>query len=515
MERRSFLMQAAILPFVRIARGATSERGKTQRVNSEVKEFKDPDTGARVLQLTSDGSDNVHLYFTSESFFGGGSDRVVFGSNRSGQFQFYMLEIRERKLVQLTEGQHEPQQACLSPAGHLYYFDGPILRALKLDSLDDRELYRVPDGWTPHLATCTPDGKYVAFSYREKLAVSTDTGRIYSTMAETYYQHPACVIMRIQASDGQPVAVWGERMWISHVIIHPRQPNLIVFCHEGGHNVSQRMWMVDASQPTRQSQPLYPQRPGEVCVHEYFTRGGEVGFQYEVQREGRVEYFNACIRTDGTWIQQYLLPGKRPGHIQSNTANTLVVGDCGYLSPDDRDGQNFMSLMRHANGRASVRRLCRRKPGETQHSHGHPVFSLDDHWVIFNSRVGERDNIFMADVDSIGLGSTPEPAGSFSPVRTTLSYRGQSGRASGPSPSCGFRPDRSGNREVRRHAGRHPIPCSGNAPYARCAPRTLSRRMKVNAGLSHLAAEFFRSGVRLFPSSPSGAGSPHKSVRVG
>jgi hypothetical protein len=76
MERRSFLMQAAILPFVRIARGATSERGKTQRVNSEVKEFKDPDTGARVLQLTSDGSDNVHLYFTSESFFGGGSDRV-------------------------------------------------------------------------------------------------------------------------------------------------------------------------------------------------------------------------------------------------------------------------------------------------------------------------------------------------------------------------------------------------------------------------------------------------------
>jgi hypothetical protein len=117
MERRSFLMQAAILPFVRIARGATSERGKTQRVNSEVKEFKDPDTGARVLQLTSDGSDNVHLYFTSESFFGGGSDRVVFGSNRSGQFQFYMLEIRERKLVQLTEGStSRSRRACRRPA---------------------------------------------------------------------------------------------------------------------------------------------------------------------------------------------------------------------------------------------------------------------------------------------------------------------------------------------------------------------------------------------------------------
>jgi oligogalacturonide lyase len=291
----------------------------------------------------------------------------------------------------------------LSPAGQLFYFDGPVLHGLQLDSLKDRELYRVPEGWRSHLATCTADGRYVAFSYREKLAVSTENGRIYSDMAETYHQHPACVIMRIDTENGQPVAVWGERMWISHVMIHPRQPNLILFCHEGGHNVSQRMWMVDASaQRARKAQPLYPQRPGEGCVHEYFTRQGEVGFQYEVQREGRIEYYNACIRPDGTWVRQYLLPGKRPPHIQSNTDNTLVVGDGGYLRPDDPDGANFMSLMRHANGRASVRRLCRRKPGETQHSHGHPAFSLDDRWVIFNSRIGERDNIFMADVDSIG-----------------------------------------------------------------------------------------------------------------
>jgi Tol biopolymer transport system component len=60
-----------------------------------------------------------------------------------------------------------------------------------------------------------------------------------------------------------------------------------------------------------------------------------------------------------------------------------------------------MSLMMHSNGLASVRRLCRRKPANTQHSHGHPVFSPDDRWVLFNSRIGERDNIFMADVESI------------------------------------------------------------------------------------------------------------------
>jgi hypothetical protein len=62
-----------------------------------------------------------------------------------------------------------------------------------------------------------------------------------------------------------------------------------------------------------------------------------------------------------------------------------------------------MSLMTRQNGRAHVRRLCRRIPGKTQYSHGHPVFSLDDQWVLYNSKIGETHSVFMADVKSIAL----------------------------------------------------------------------------------------------------------------
>jgi oligogalacturonide lyase len=367
-----------------------------------VKEFRDPETGARVMRLTGDGSDNVHLYFTSEAFVEG-SNSVVFASNRSGRFQFYLLEIRERRLTQLTNRDHiNPLDGCMAPGGHLLYFDGPVLRSLRTDTLEDRELYRVPAGCSPHLPTCTADGRYVAFAYAQNLEVSTENGRLYSSMGERFYQRPECVIMRINTSNGEPVAAWGENAWISHVMIHPRQPDLILFCHEGGSYSPQRMWTVNvALRRGRKAEPLYVQKPNEYCVHEYFTRLGEVGYQYEVEREGRIEYYNCFIRPDGTWIRQYLLPGKRPGHIQSNTNDTLVVGDCGYLSPNDKHGDKYISLMTHANGQAQVRRLCRRQPGETEESHGHPVFSLDDRWVLFNSRIGPRDNIFMADVASI------------------------------------------------------------------------------------------------------------------
>ena len=82
----------------------------------------------------------------------------------------------------------------------------------------------------------------------------------------------------------------------------------VLFCHEGGSHVSQRMWIVDVSTVRgRQAKPLYPQRRNEFCVHEYFTRQGDVGFQYELDRDGHVEYYNCFIRPDGTWIRQYLL----------------------------------------------------------------------------------------------------------------------------------------------------------------------------------------------------------------
>jgi oligogalacturonide lyase len=390
-------------PAVAPSQAPSGTRGKTERVDSEIREFRDPDTGARLRQLTGGGSDNVHLYFTSESFVTG-ADTIVFGSNRSGSFQLYLLEIGDRRLTQLTAVRHhfDPQQACLTPAGRVFYFEGPALHSLEINTLKDREIYRAPDGWRPGLLTCTANGSHVAFAYEETMAVSTETGRIYATMAESYYQHRRCVIMRIETATGKAEAAWGEVQWISHVLIHPTDPNLILFCHEGGSYSSQRMWTVNiAAARGRQAVPLFPQKPNEYCVHEYWTRGGEVGFQYEVEREGRIEAYNCFLQPDGTWLREFLLPGRRPGHIQSNSANTLVVADGGYLSADDKQGGQYIALMTAPNGRVSVHRLCRYQVGETQHSHGHPVFSLDDRWVLFNSRIGPRDNIFMAEVGSI------------------------------------------------------------------------------------------------------------------
>ncbi len=422
MDRRLFLARAAVLggaavalPSLNLAIAAepprnaspaAGGRGKVLQVRGEIKEYKDSKTGARVRRLTGDGSSNVHPYFTSWAFVGNNADNTILVSNRSGAYQWYLLDISAGRLVQLTASQKtSPNMGCVAKSGWLYYFDGLTLHSVKIDTLEDRELYRVPVGFRPALPTCTADGRYVAFAYCQETVLSTETGRIYSTMHERYYQHPHSVVMRIDAQKGDAVAAWGEPTWISHTLIHPTQPNLILFCHEGGGTcVAQRMWVVNLDDmQMRKATPLYPQRPGESCVHEYFTQQGDVGFQYTLDRPGGArEEYNAFIRPDGTWIRQYLFPGQRPGHIQSNSDNSLVVGDRAFLSPDDKEGSQYMSLMTHANGRVQIRRLAWHGTSwRTQNSHGHPSFSPDDRWVIYNSDAEKSDNVYMADVQSL------------------------------------------------------------------------------------------------------------------
>lgn len=378
-------------------------RGDTYDVRDQVREYRDPDTGALVRQLTADGSDNDSLYFTTTCFVGEDADRLIFRSNRTGAWEFYLLEIGATRLVQVTESQEGAGQGCVDPGGRLFYHDGQMLKVVDLADLSEEVLYTAPAGMRCYLPTCTANGSHVAFAYVEALGTSTETGRIYSTMAEQYFQRPRSVIVRVDSSSGEVVAVWGEHAWISHVLIHPTRPDLILFCHEGGSHVEQRMWTVDLSDgPRRRPRPLHHQHPGESCCHEYFTRTGEVGFQSTVRAGEEQLDFNCFVRPDGTWLRQFLLPGPRPGHIQSNSDNTLIIGDRAHLSYHDPEGAAFLSLITHENGRGLVRRLCRHDTSwKTQTSHPHPTFSPDDRWGVYSSDAGGACNVYMVDVTSI------------------------------------------------------------------------------------------------------------------
>lgn len=369
---------------------------------SEIQEYVEPETGARVRRLTGSDGDDFHLYFTATSFTADGK-RIVFGSNRTGTQQLHLLDLETGKIVQLTDS---PGIGAQSSVVHgekdlAYFRTGRELRSVDLNTFEEQLLYTAPEGYHIGLPTITANGSHLAFVVEEDIQLSTETGVIYSTMHEHFFRRTSCVIMRVETASGKALACWGEHAWISHVCIHPTDPDFILFCHEGswGH-VTQRMWTVRVTETPAQAHKLYPQLHDERVGHEYWTRNGEVGFQCTVESMGETLAFDCFCRADGTWLRQFRWPGnRRASHIQSNSDNSLVVGDGAFLGPEDNDGGNWIGLITHDEGWCRVRRLCRHDTSwKTQIGHPHPIFSPDDKWVLFTSDRGGKCNVYMAEV---------------------------------------------------------------------------------------------------------------------
>ena len=75
----------------------------------------------------------------------------------------------------------------------MFYFDGPVLRAVKVDTLEDRELYRVPSGYKPVLPTCTADGRYVAFQSAATNLVAGDN----NGFSDIFVKTPASGVLEL------------------------------------------------------------------------------------------------------------------------------------------------------------------------------------------------------------------------------------------------------------------------------------------------------------------------------
>lgn len=371
---------------------------------SEIKEYADPTTGARVKRLTSHHAHNHHLYFTASSYTKDG--HIVFGSERAGSPQLFLMAMPSGEIVQLTDEEGlRPQLSCLHPCQDLaYYTTARQVKQVNLQTFATEVLYEAPEGFGLSLPSITGDGSRIAIAYSQKLALSTETGRIYSTMAEHYYQRPMCCVVTIETDGSDQKVIWGERNWISHVCISPVDRDCVVFCHEGGSWVKQRMWVVRASGHHQEAQPLMVQRPGEVAYHEYFTKDGEIGVQMNAPWGEGHEAYHCFMRPDGSWLRQYKLPGQASGHIQSNRDNSVRIADRAYRAPDDRDGEQMMGLYRFDGGWDRVTWLCERGGDfSLQIGHGHPIFSPDDAWVLFTSNKGGVCQVYTAEVGSVSL----------------------------------------------------------------------------------------------------------------
>lgn len=382
---------------------------------SEMRELRDPATGRRITQLTSQGN-NVHFYFTENSF-DASANAIVFKSDRASgenraphenpRYDIFRMDLGSGEIVQLTDEAMGSSGATKTPDSHLIvYVAGQRIVALDTHSGASTVLYEETGRYTLGSPSIAAGGRYVAFC-RNELTDFSDHGVNYGGFAERYYMVKDGRVTLAYTDGSGWLDVFKDTHQLGHFQFAPDDPTIGTFCHEGPWNlVTQRIWLLDFV--SRAAQPCFRQREEDSIGHEFWTQDGLIFFDNrgpghdgtitsdrtqavvtDVQvNENAMVPFVGLINRRGALIKQIDMPFYC-NHYHANPGNTVLVGD----DVDD------LVLIDISGQTATLQTLCSHGTSwRTQSSHCHPTWSWDGSRILYASDAGGRINLYLIEL---------------------------------------------------------------------------------------------------------------------
>lgn len=367
---------------------------------SEKFTYTDQATGARVTRLTGAYSNSNHLYFTNNCFYNDGRS-IVFQSDRSGTPNLYTMNLESGEINQLTDLAKKPYPGASglhltfvhSEAAKAVFWDGAILYCIDLNSGEQKEIYRLPEGNTKHIVSIGADGKYAYTSKIEDVSAR----RKENTLQGTFDCHPYCEILKIALDGSGAEVVYKENNFIAHVNASPKDPDKLTFCHEGfWEQVDHRLWALDLK--SGEAKKLHVCAEGEAIGHEYwFADGNRIGYHglTGCNRVGPTDEELlgtpklGAVDFDGSNDRSFDFPYNM-GHIFS-LDERLIVGD------GDRRGKYLRLWELSGDGYLEPRALClHRSSFKNQLTHVHPRITPDGKGVLYTSDESGYNQIYLA-----------------------------------------------------------------------------------------------------------------------
>ena len=279
----------------------------------EISSFADPETGARVSQITSHRSISHPTYFLQSSFTPDGS-RILFTSYRTGSPQLFEAALPAGEIRQLTDG---PPIHPFSPAIHpdgarVFFVRGGAVWSLDRGTLAETKVIEFP---VAQLGECSlgDDGQWITAAIRQGAVQGVAIGR----------------------ADGSGWHVVEFPRTVIHPQFHPLDPEWLIFAGDP----APRMFRVRRDGSGLEC--LYQHGNDEFVVHETFL--GLTGDLVFVAWPFALKRLN--------WHSREISPIAQLNawHIAANRAGTHVLCDTNH--PDDG-----LFLVDSSNGRR--RKIC-------------------------------------------------------------------------------------------------------------------------------------------------------------
>jgi oligogalacturonide lyase len=398
-----------------------------QKWKPEIREMKDPRTGRLVRQLTTSGN-NVHLYFTENSF-DANKNEIVFRSDRaSGEdkapherphYNLFQMDLDSGGITQLTDEppavQDEEDESHGGSVGSVTKTpDGEIvvyktgMRIKKLDRASGQisTIYEETEAYSLGAPSIAANRRYVAFVRNEDVQVMD--GPNYTGFKDRYYLVKDGRITLAYLDGSGWLDVMKDTHQVGHFQFCPVDPTIGSYCHEGPWNlVTQRIWLLDFV--SREVKPCYRQNERDSIGHEFWTQDGYLFFDNRGPgHDGTITSDRTQAVATGVAVKQQedFVPfvgwADRFGrvvkcidmpfycnHYHANPDHSLLVGD----DVDD------LVLIDITKAEPKLEVLCNHKTSwHTQSSHCHPTWSWDGRRILYASDYGGKVNLYLLDL---------------------------------------------------------------------------------------------------------------------
>lgn len=386
---------------------------------SEIREFKDEKTGRMIRQLTTTGN-NVHLYFTENSFDSLKNEIVFISDRASGEdklphdhprYNIFRMDLSTGVIMQLTDEPHSVGGVTKTPDSRLIvYATGNAIKKLDTQTGEIATVYEETGNFSVGAPSIAANRRYIAFTRNEK--VEAPRGPNYTGFKESFYRIKDGRVT-LAYLDGALGAfdVYKDTHWLGHFQFCPDDSTLATFCHEGPWNlVTQRIWILDFV--SREAQPCYRQEEYDSIGHEFWTQDSD-GCPSRIFFDDRgpghdgtiTSSRTQAVATDVPVNDNAMIPfvglADRYGnvvrrvdmpfycnHYHANPDNTILVGD----DVDD------LVLIDISGDEAKLSVLCHHQTSwHMQSSHCHPTWSWDGTRILYASDYGGKVNIYLVE----------------------------------------------------------------------------------------------------------------------
>lgn len=399
MKMKLSVVFAALLSMLAMVK-LTAQEGKEQKIPDS---WIDPSTGHKVVWLVPREGNNMSFYFHNNPFLkskDGKDDLMVFyGSSAPGN-QIFTVNLKSRQIEQITYANRRPRgEITAQKHREVIYQCKDSIFATNIDTKKTRLLFVFPKGNNGTVSTLNADETLLAGTFTDDSAKAKIYGQFpekkdyFKRIFEAHIPHS---LFTINLKTKELKVIKKENEWINHVQFSPKDPKMLMYCHEGTWEKLDRIWTINIK--TGETRLRHKRTvENEIAGHEYWSPDGKT-IWFDLQRPKSVTFYLAGVDIKtGRETRYSLTRDEWSVHYNISPDQKIFCGDGGDTTSvaKAKDGKWIYLFRPDGDKMLSEKLISMKKHFYRLEPNVH--FTPDGKWIVFGLNMFGKPGVFAVE----------------------------------------------------------------------------------------------------------------------